>query len=52
LKPQQQKGEALLNANVKQTEKEIRETTPFIIASNNIEYLGGNCNQAIERLVC
>jgi hypothetical protein len=31
------------------TEKEIRETTPFTVASNNMEFLGGNPNKASER---
>jgi hypothetical protein len=31
---------ALLYTNDKWTEKEIRETTPFTIATNNIKYLG------------
>ena len=30
-------------------EKEIREKTPFTIASNNIKDLWGNSNQASER---
>jgi hypothetical protein len=34
------KSVAFLYANDKQTEKEIRETTPFIIATNNINVLG------------
>jgi hypothetical protein len=31
---------ALLYINDKQAEKEIRETTPFTIATNHIKYLG------------
>jgi hypothetical protein len=30
----------LLYTNDKQAEKEIMETTPFTIATNNIKYLG------------
>jgi hypothetical protein len=32
----------------KQAKKEIRETTLFTIATNNITYLGGNSNQKSE----
>jgi hypothetical protein len=32
----------------KQTEKEIRETIPFTIATDSIKYLGGNSNQTSE----
>lgn len=31
---------ALIETNDKHTEKEIRETTSFTIATNNIKYLG------------
>ena len=34
------KSVAFLYTNDKQGEKEIRETTPFTIATNNIKYLG------------
>jgi hypothetical protein len=34
------KSMAFLNTKDKQAEKEIRETTPFSIATNNIKYLG------------
>jgi ribosome biogenesis protein Nip4 len=34
------KSVAFLYTNDKQAEKEIRETTPFTIATNNIKYLG------------
>jgi hypothetical protein len=34
------KSMALLYINYKQTKKEIRKTTPFTIAVNNIKYLG------------
>jgi hypothetical protein len=37
--------------NDKWTEKDIMKTAPFIFASNNIKYHGGNFNQAGERLV-
>ena len=41
---------AFLYTKDKRTKKEIRETIPFIIALNNIKYLG-NSNQARERLL-
>jgi hypothetical protein len=34
------KAVAFLNTNDKQSEKEIRETIPFTIDTNNIKYLG------------
>jgi hypothetical protein len=34
------KSVAFLSSNDKQTEKEIREMTPFTIVTNNIKYLG------------
>jgi hypothetical protein len=34
------KSVALLYSKDKQAEKEIRETTPFTIVTNNIKYLG------------
>jgi hypothetical protein len=34
------KSMAFLYTNDKWTEKEIRETTPFTIVTNNIKYLG------------
>ena len=34
------KSMAFLYAKDKQAEKEIRETTPFTIVTNNIKYLG------------
>jgi hypothetical protein len=37
-----QKSVAFLCTNNSQTEKEIRETIPFIIASKTIKYLGIN----------
>ena len=45
------KSVAFLYTNDKQGEKEIRETTPFTIATNNIKYLEGNSNQTSERSV-
>jgi hypothetical protein len=43
------KSMAFLLTKNKWTEKDIRETTPFIIVTNNIKYLGvthqGNANQ-------
>ena len=32
--------QSFIHTNNKQAEKEIRETTPFIIIMNNIKYLG------------
>lgn len=43
------KPRALLYSNDKWTEREIWETTPFTIASNNTKCLGGNSDQASER---
>jgi hypothetical protein len=37
-----QKSVAFLNANIEQTEKEIREIIPFTIALKIIKYLGIN----------
>jgi hypothetical protein len=34
------KSGAFLNSKDEQTEKEIRETTPFTLVTNNIKYLG------------
>jgi hypothetical protein len=34
------KSMAFLNTRDKQAKKEIRETTPFTIVTNNIKYLG------------
>ena len=36
----EEKSVALSYINDKQAEREIRETTPFTIATNNIKYLG------------
>jgi hypothetical protein len=44
------KSVTLLYINNKQAEKEIRDTTPFKIAINNIKYLG-NSRQTSGRLV-
>jgi hypothetical protein len=35
-----QKSVALLYTNDKQVEKEIRQSTPFTLTTNNIKYLG------------
>jgi hypothetical protein len=45
------KSAAFLYINDKQSEKKIRETTLFIIAINDIKYLGGNSNQTSKRPV-
>ena len=34
-----------------EAEREIRETSPFMIATNSIKYLGGNPNQGSERSI-
>jgi hypothetical protein len=39
-----------LYTNGKQDEKEIRETTPFIIATNNTKYLGVTPNKQVKDL--
>ena len=44
------KSVVFLYTKDKQSEKEIRETTPFTIATNNIKYLGVT-NQTSERPV-
>jgi hypothetical protein len=44
------KSVAFLYTNDKQAEEEIMETTPFIIATNNIKYLRVT-NQTSERPV-
>jgi hypothetical protein len=43
-----QKSVAFLYTNNKQTEKEIRETIPFTIASKTIKYLGMNLSNDTE----
>lgn len=47
---QHPKIRSFLHTNDKWTKKEIRETIPFTIISNNIEYLGGTSNQASKKL--
>jgi hypothetical protein len=44
------KSMAFLYINDKWTEKEIRETTPFIIVTNNIKYLGVTLNKEVKDL--
>jgi predicted AAA+ superfamily ATPase len=34
----------------KQAEKEIRETTPFTIVTNNIKYLGVNITRKVKNM--
>jgi hypothetical protein len=41
---------AFLYTKDKQTEKEIRETTPFKIATNNIKYLGVTLTKEVKDL--
>jgi hypothetical protein len=41
---------AFLYKNDKQAEKEIRETTPFSIVTNNIKYLGVTLTKAVKDL--
>jgi hypothetical protein len=41
---------SLLYTNDKQAEKEIRETTPFAIATNNIKYLGVTLTKQVKGL--
>ena len=45
------KSVAFLYSTDKQAEKEIREMTLFTIATNSIEYLGGDSYQICERSV-
>jgi hypothetical protein len=40
----------LLYTKAKQAEKKIRETTPFIIVTNNIKYLGVTLTKEVEDL--
>jgi hypothetical protein len=42
------KSVVLLYTNTKKAEKEIRETTPFSIATNNIKYLGVNLTKEVK----
>jgi len=44
------KSVAFLYTNDKQTEKEIRETIPFTIATNNIQYLGVTLTKQVNDL--
>jgi hypothetical protein len=41
---------AILYTNEKQAEKEIRETTPFTVATNNIKYLGVTLTKQVKDL--
>ena len=41
---------AFLYTKDKQTEKEIRETTPFTIVTNNIKYLGVALTKEVKDL--
>jgi hypothetical protein len=41
---------AFLYTKDKQTEKEIKETTPFTIFTNNIKYLGVNLTKEVKDL--
>jgi hypothetical protein len=43
---------ALLYTKDKQAEKEIREITPFKIATNNIKYLGMILTKEVKDLKC
>ena len=44
------KKKPFLYTDDKQTEKEIRETSPFTIATNNIKYLGVTLTKQVEDL--
>jgi hypothetical protein len=44
------KSVAFLYTKDKQAEKEIRETTPFPIATNNIKYLGVTLTKEVKDL--
>jgi hypothetical protein len=44
------KSMAFLYTKNKQTEKEIRETTPFTIVTNNIKYLGMTLTKEVKNL--
>ena len=44
------KSVALLYTNDKGAEKEIRETSPFTIATNNIKYLGVTLTKEVKDL--
>jgi hypothetical protein len=44
------KSVAFLNSKDKQDEKEIKETTPFTIVTNNIKYLGVTLTKQLKDL--
>jgi len=44
------KSVAFLYSKAKQAEKEISETTPFTIATNNIKYLGVTLTKQVKDL--
>jgi hypothetical protein len=44
------KSVSFLDTNYKQAEKEIRETTPFTIVTNNIKYLGLTLTKQLKDL--
>jgi hypothetical protein len=44
------KSVAFLHTKDKQPEKEIRETTPFTIVTNNIKYLGVTLTKEVKDL--
>jgi hypothetical protein len=44
------KSEVFLYSNDKQAEKEIRETTPFTIVTDNIKYLGVTITKHVKDL--
>ena len=41
---------AFLHSKDKEDEKEIRETTPFTIVTNNIKYIGANLTKQVKDL--
>ena len=45
-----EKSVAFLYTNDKQSEKEIRETTPFTTVTNNIKYLGVSLTKQVKDL--
>ena len=47
-----QKSLAFLNTNDENSEREIKETLPFTIATKRIKYLGINLPKETKRLVC
>ena len=50
MQDQLKKSVALLYANDKEAENEIRETSPFTIATNNIKYLGVTLTKEVKDL--